>query len=78
MDPHCVKYLHKFGWLVRLALIPGVVSQVHGDAMPAVRGISDFHHTDWKGLGAVFDIKSSPQLVATLPHHFSHNAVKQW
>ncbi len=29
--------------------------------MPAVRGISDFHHTEWKGLGAVFDIKQSSE-----------------
>src|ERR1700683_1457747 len=52
----------KFGWLVGVTLIAGPVPQVRGaDVAPAVRGITDFHHTEWNGLGAVFDIKQSPE-----------------
>ncbi|MGA2456656.1 MAG: sensor histidine kinase [Terriglobales bacterium] len=51
----------KFGWLVGLALISGLVSEVRGaDAGPAVHE-TDFHHTAWNGFGAVFDIKQSSE-----------------
>ena len=43
----------KFGWLAGITLIAGLVSQV--------RGVTDFHHTEWNGLGAVFDIKQSSE-----------------
>jgi len=43
--------LRNFGWLVTVGLIAG----------PAVRGVTDFHHTEWNGLGAVFDIKQDPE-----------------
>ncbi len=52
----------KFGWLGGIPLVWGLVSQVRGaDARPAVHGVTDFHHTEWNGLGAVFDIKQSPE-----------------
>ncbi|HTB17513.1 MAG TPA: two-component regulator propeller domain-containing protein, partial [Bryobacteraceae bacterium] len=43
----------KFGWLVCVTLVPGLVSQLHA--------VTDFHHTQWNGLGAVFDIKQSAE-----------------
>ncbi len=51
----------KFGWLVGVTLISGLVSEARGaDAGPAVHE-TDFHHTAWNGLGAVFDIKQSSE-----------------
>ena len=53
-------FLRRLGWLAGASLIPGLVSQVcAADAKPAVNGVKDFHHTEWNGLGAVFDIKQS-------------------
>jgi len=42
----------KFAWLAGVSLIPGLLAQVRA---------ADFHHTAWKGLGAVFDIQQSPE-----------------
>src|SRR5271170_1080685 len=52
--------LQKVGWLVGVTLVLGLVSQARA-AHPgsAVHGVTDFHHTEWNGLGAVFDIKQS-------------------
>ena len=47
-----VLVFRKFGWLAGITLMAGLVSQV--------RGVTDFHHTEWNGLGAVFDIKQCP------------------
>jgi signal transduction histidine kinase len=48
-----------FGWL---ALIPGLASPVsRADADPVVHQGTGFHHTAWKGLGAVFDLKQSSE-----------------
>jgi signal transduction histidine kinase/ligand-binding sensor domain-containing protein len=46
-----IPIFRKFGWLVGISLIPGLLSQARG---------ADFHHTEWNGLGAVFDIKQGP------------------
>src|SRR5271169_4371846 len=49
----------KFGslaWII--ALVPLLRA---GDAPSAVPGATDFHHTEWQGLGAVFDIKQSSE-----------------
>ena len=54
-------FFRKFGWLAGISLST-LVSPTHGaDAGPAVRGVTDFHHTEWNGLGAVFDIKQSSE-----------------
>jgi signal transduction histidine kinase/ligand-binding sensor domain-containing protein len=46
-----------WSWLLSVALIPGLIPQIRADAPGATR----FHHTEWKGLGAVFDIKQSAE-----------------
>jgi ligand-binding sensor domain-containing protein len=49
-------------WLAGVALTTCLAS--HGNAaslVAAVHGATDFHHTEWSGLGAVFDIKQSPE-----------------
>src|SRR5271167_3521622 len=46
-----VHIFRKLGWLAGIGLIPGLLSQVRA---------ADFHHTEWNGLGAVFDIKQGP------------------
>ncbi len=52
----------KFGWLAGVTLIPGLAAQVSGrDAKSAVQGVTDFHHMEWNGLGAVFDLKQSSE-----------------
>ena len=54
-------FFRKFGWLAGISL-SALVSPTHAaDAGPAVRGVTDFHHTEWNGLGAVFDIKQSSE-----------------
>ncbi len=51
-----------FGWVARVTLIAALIPQVRAaDAWPAVHGVRDFHHTEWNGLGAVFDIKQSSE-----------------
>jgi signal transduction histidine kinase/ligand-binding sensor domain-containing protein len=47
-------------WLASACLIPGQSSRA-ADANAPVSGITDFHHTEWTGLGAVFDIKQSTE-----------------
>ncbi len=59
-------WVRKFGWLVGVTFVPGLISQAWGvDARPAIHqargGVTDFHHTEWNGLGAVFDIKQSSE-----------------
>ena len=52
----------KFGWLAGVAVVSGLVSHARGaDAIPPIHAETDFHHTEWNGLGAVFDIKQSPE-----------------
>ena len=52
----------KFGWLTAAALLAGLGSRVCGaDLASAVHGATDFHHTEWNTLGAVFDIKQSSE-----------------
>jgi signal transduction histidine kinase/ligand-binding sensor domain-containing protein len=52
----------KLGWLISVTLIPWLVSEERGaGAEPAIQKITDFHHTDWKGIGSVFDLKQSPE-----------------
>jgi hypothetical protein len=53
--------VRKFGWLAGVTLIPVLASQARkADAAPADHGVTDFHHTQWNGLGAVFDLKQAP------------------
>lgn len=50
----------KFRWLASLSLASALWAQVSlGREEPILRGMTDFHHTEWGGLGAVFDIKQS-------------------
>jgi signal transduction histidine kinase/ligand-binding sensor domain-containing protein len=52
----------KFVGLLAVTLVAGFVLLVRGaEAGPAVQGLTDFHHTEWNGLGSVFDIKQGPQ-----------------
>ena len=45
-----------------VTLITGLVSQARAaHADPPIPGVTDFHHTEWNGLGAVFDLKQSPE-----------------
>src|SRR5580692_5874466 len=50
-------FFRNIGWLagVSLLAIPSL------DGADAPHPVTDFHHTDWKGLGAVFDIKQSSE-----------------
>ena len=56
-------FFRKFGWLANVTLAALVLcSQARGaEASPVVHGATDFHHTEWNGLGAVFDIKQSSE-----------------
>jgi signal transduction histidine kinase/ligand-binding sensor domain-containing protein len=49
-------------WLISVAVAPGLFSEAlrEGDES-VVLGPSGFHHTEWSGLGAVFDIKQSSE-----------------
>ncbi len=52
----------KFGFLASFAALPAIISQARGaEASRALPAVTDFHHTEWNGLGAVFDIKQSPE-----------------
>ena len=52
----------KFGCLASLSIIPALFLQLRGaDTTPAVHGVTDFHHTEWNGIGAVFDLKQSAE-----------------
>ncbi|MEI9812544.1 MAG: hypothetical protein WDO18_07620 [Acidobacteriota bacterium] len=49
-------------WLVGFALTPALFAQTRGEREePVLRGLTDYHHTAWGGLGAVFDIKQSSE-----------------
>ena len=51
-----------FEWLAAASLILWTGSGARGSAgLPAAPGVTDFHHTQWNGLGAVFDIKQSAE-----------------
>ena len=53
-------FLRKFGLLAGLALAPASWAQTSlARQEPVLHGMTDFHHTEWSGLGAVFDIKQS-------------------
>src|SRR5580704_13103536 len=55
-------FFSKFGWPASFTLALVLCLQVLGaEASPIVHRATDFHHTDWKGLGAVFDIKQSSE-----------------
>ncbi|MGD1093647.1 MAG: triple tyrosine motif-containing protein [Bryobacteraceae bacterium] len=48
--------------LAGVALTPALFAQARWEREEAVlRGLTDFHHTAWGGLGAVFDIKQSSE-----------------
>lgn len=52
----------KLVWLAGVALAPALFAQAHWEREePVLRGLTDFHHTEWGGLGAIFDIKQSPE-----------------
>ena len=52
----------KLRWLVALALTPALFAQPTREREEAVlHGLTNFHHTEWGGVGAVFDIKQSPE-----------------
>lgn len=56
------KSFRKLGWLVCASLIPGLVlGASRADTEPPVRQETGFHHTGWDNLGAVFDLKQSPE-----------------
>jgi len=56
------RFFRKFGWPASVTLALVLCLQVLGaEASPVVHRATDFHHTDWKGLGAVFDIKQSSE-----------------
>ena len=52
----------KLSWLSSLVFAATLFAQVRSELeTPVLRGLIDFHHTEWGGLGAVFDIKQSPE-----------------
>jgi signal transduction histidine kinase/ligand-binding sensor domain-containing protein len=51
-----VSVFRKFGWLASVALSAGFVC-----VADVVHRATDFRHTEWNGLGAVFDIKQSSE-----------------
>ena len=55
-------FQRKLIWLAAAALTPALFVQARGEGRePVLRGLTDFHHTEWGGLGAVFDVKQSPE-----------------
>ena len=49
-------------WFAGVAVSVSLFAQVRSEREePVLRGLTDFHHTEWGGLGAVFDIKQSPE-----------------
>ncbi len=55
-------FLWKLRWLVGVALTAALFAQgLWEREEPVLRGLTDFHHTEWGGLGAVFDIKQSAE-----------------
>jgi ligand-binding sensor domain-containing protein len=56
------KSIRNLGWLICVAPILGIVSEASpSDAKPAIHQGTDFHHTGWSGMGAVFDLKQSSE-----------------
>ena len=53
--------LQKFGWVLGVSLIPGLVSAAGGATVAPYGASANFHHTEWNDVGAVFDIKQSPE-----------------
>jgi len=52
----------KLVWVAGVALAPALFAQAHWEREePVLRGLTDFHHTEWGGLGAIFDLKQSPE-----------------
>jgi ligand-binding sensor domain-containing protein len=52
----------KLVWVAGVALAPALCAQAHWEREePVLQGLTDFHHTEWGGLGAIFDIKQSPE-----------------
>src|SRR5271156_5618260 len=52
----------EFGWLAVIAFTPALFAQAPPEReKPVLRGLTDFYHSEWGGLGAVFDIKQSPE-----------------
>src|SRR5258705_4466800 len=52
----------KLRWLVGVALTTALFAQPRLEREePVLRGLTDFHHTEWGGIGAVFDIKQSSE-----------------
>jgi len=55
-------FRRKLVWLAGVALAPAMFAQAHWEREePILRGLTDYHHTEWGGLGAIFDIKQSPE-----------------
>ena len=55
-------FQRKIIWLAAAALTPALFAQAsRARGEPVLRGLTDFHHTEWGGLGAVFDVKQSPE-----------------
>ena len=56
------KCFRQVGWLICALLIPSLVlGASRADTEPAARQEPGFHHTSWGDLGAVFDLKQSPE-----------------
>lgn len=56
------KCSRNFGWFLCAALVSGLFSEPsQANADSAIHHATAFHHTGWNGLGAVFDLKKSPE-----------------
>ena len=54
--------LRNFGWFICAALVLALFSRpIRASVDAAVGRVTAFHHTGWNGLGAVFDLKKSPE-----------------
>ena len=51
----------KFAWVGAVTLIFGLLPQVSGADKPELQNLGDFHHTAWKEIGPVFDVKQSSE-----------------
>src|SRR5580692_6928217 len=55
-------FFRKFGWPASFTLALVLCLQVLGaEVSPVVHRATDFRHTQWNGLGAVFDVKQSAE-----------------
>ena len=52
-------FLRCLSWLLSFVLIPGLTPPIESAEVPPAA--KRFHHSEWKGLGSVFDIKQSPE-----------------